>query len=60
MGLNKPSVYCPSANPCFPSNAIVTKPDGSPARIDSLKPGDSVLALTTDGSVKADEVPRPP
>ena len=56
MGLNKPSVYCPSANPCFPSNAIVTKPDGSHARIDSLKPGDSVLALSTDGSVKSDEV----
>jgi hypothetical protein len=45
-----------SSNPCFPSNAIVTKADGSLARIDSLKEGDSLLAMTTDGKLMTDSV----
>lgn len=46
----------PASDPCFPSAAIVTKSDGSPSRIDTLKEGDEILAATADGALTIDAV----
>jgi hypothetical protein len=43
-------------DPCFPSDAIVTKADGTPSRIDALKEGDEILAATADGILTTDTV----
>ena len=39
----------PAPPPCFPSNAAVTLADGTPTRMDALKLGDEIVALTADG-----------
>ena len=44
------------ADPCFPSSAIVSKPDGTSIRIDTLKEGDAILALTAEGTLTFDRV----
>lgn len=44
--------------PCFPSSSLVTRADGSLARLDSLRPGDSLVAATADGLLRTDTVSR--
>ena len=43
-------------NPCFPSSALVTLPDGTPLRIGTLKEGDAIVAATADGTLTTDTV----
>jgi hypothetical protein len=47
---------CPAVVPCFPSSATVTKADGTPSRIDTLKEGDEIVAATHDGTLTTDTV----
>ena len=42
--------------PCFPSSALVTLADGTPARLDALRLGDVILASTLDGTLTTDTV----
>jgi hypothetical protein len=46
----------PEEDPCFPSDAIVTKADGTPSRIDALKEGDTIVAATAEGTLTTDTV----
>lgn len=43
-------------NPCFPPTAMVTKADGTPARVATLKEGDSIVATTANGELTTDTV----
>ena len=43
-------------DPCFPSSASVTLADGTVARIDSLKEGDSIVSATDSGALSTDTV----
>ena len=52
-----PTVFV--SNPCFPSTALVLKPDGKRARIDTLKEGDAILSATTDGTAPPLHCPLP-
>ena len=45
-----------SDDPCFPSSASVTLADGTVARIDSLKEGDSIVSATDSGALSTDTV----
>jgi len=47
-----------SSNPCFPSDAQVVLASGVAARIDSIQPGDKILAAAADGSLYHDTVSR--
>lgn len=40
-----------SDDPCFPSAAMVTRSDGTPARLDSVREGDAIVAATADGTL---------
>lgn len=51
-----PSQTLASADPCFPSAARVTLPDGSTTRMDALRHGDELLAVTASGEVGTDVV----
>jgi hypothetical protein len=42
--------------PCFPSTAMVTKADGTSARVDALKEGDAIVATTDNGTATTDTV----
>ena len=44
------------ANPCFPSDALVTMVDGTPRRLDALRAGDTIVAARADGSLTNDIV----
>ena len=44
------------ADPCFPSEALVTMVDGSPRRLDALRAGDTIVAARADGSLTNDIV----
>jgi len=43
-------------NPCFPSAALAQHANGSAVRVDTLKEGDEVLAVTAEGSLTTDRV----
>jgi len=45
-----------ASDPCFPSYAMVTKADNTPARVDSLKEGDAIVAATAEGDLTTDTV----
>ena len=42
--------------PCFPASAMVTRDDGSPARVDELKAGDRIMATDASGAIAFDTV----
>ena len=44
------------ADPCFPSDALVTMVDGTPRRLDALRAGDTIVAARADGSLTNDIV----
>ena len=44
------------ADPCFPSEALVTMVDGSPRRLDALRAGDTIVAARADGTLTNDIV----
>ena len=44
------------ADPCFPSEALVTMVDGSPRRLDALRAGDTIVAARADGTLANDIV----
>ena len=46
----------PKADPCFPSDALVTMVDGTPRRLDALRAGDTIVAARADGSLTNDIV----
>ena len=46
----------PKADPCFPSEALVTMVDGSPRRLDALRAGDTIVAARADGTLTNDIV----
>ena len=41
----------PTEDPCFPSAAVVTRADGTRARLDSVREGDAIVAATSDGAL---------
>lgn len=43
-------------DPCFPSTAMITRADGTKAAIASLRPGDAIVAVTSDGFFQTDVV----
>lgn len=45
-----------TAAPCFPSKAMVMKPNGIPVRVDALVEGDEIVATTDDGTLTTDTV----
>jgi hypothetical protein len=45
-----------SSDPCFPSAGMVTRADGTPARLDAIHEGDAILAVTADGVITTDTV----
>ena len=55
-GGGDPSSNSASAEPCFPSSALVTRADGSRARIADLRAGDKILATTANGDITHDTV----
>ena len=46
----------PNADPCFPSDALVTMVDGTPRRLDALRAGDTIVAARADGTLTNDIV----
>jgi hypothetical protein len=44
------------ADPCFPSDALVTMVDGTPRRLDALRAGDTIVAARADGALTNDIV----
>jgi len=44
------------ADPCFPSDALVTMVDGTPRRLDALRAGDTIVAARADGTLTNDIV----
>ena len=44
------------ADACFPSSALVTKADGATSRVDELKEGDVIVAVSADGDLTTDVV----
>jgi len=40
--------------PCFPSSSIVTRSNGKPSRVDALREGDEIVAVTAEGSITFD------
>jgi hypothetical protein len=44
------------SNPCFPSTAVVTKADGTTARIEALKQGDAIKVIDREGALTTDTV----
>jgi len=44
------------ADPCFPSDALVTMVDGTTRRLDALRAGDTIVAARADGSLTNDIV----
>ena len=51
-----PSTPPEGEDPCFPSMAMVTKADGTLARVDSLKEGDAVAAVSSEGDLTMDTI----
>ena len=51
-----PPAAAAAANPCFPSDALVTMVDGTPRRLDALRAGDTIVAARADGSLTNDIV----
>jgi hypothetical protein len=48
---------CPAGDEkCFPSGAMVIKADGTTSRVDGLKEGDEIVALTAEGALTTDTV----
>jgi hypothetical protein len=50
---SSPSSY---EDPCFPSEALVTRADGTPRRLGALRAGDAIVAARTDGTLTTDTV----
>jgi len=46
----------PADEPCFPSSSTVTLANGTPTRMDALKEGDMVVAVTASGALTTDSV----
>lgn len=42
--------------PCFPATAMVTRADGTPARVDQLQAGDKIMATDVTGATTVDTV----
>ena len=55
-GLEQCPPLPPAANPCFPSDALVTMVDGSSRRLDALRAGDTIVAARADGTLTNDIV----
>ena len=51
-----PPLYPPGENPCFPSSAVVFRANGTRARVDALRTGDAIRALTLAGELTTDTV----
>eukprot|EP00900_Chrysochromulina_parva_P027977 jgi/Chrpa1/9813/Chrysochromulina_OHIO_Genome00017588-RA len=45
-----------AADPCFPSDALVTMVDGTSRRLDALRAGDTIVAARADGALTNDIV----
>jgi len=56
LKLSATAIGAASSDPCFPSSALVTLHDGTPARIDALKEGDEIMAATADGKFTTDTI----
>mgnify|MGYP000846242772 CR=1 FL=1 len=44
------------ADPCFPSEALITMADGTPRPLSALRAGDAIVAASADGTLTTDTV----